>query len=63
MGIVYWQDLDMDSLIMENKYLADRVAQVETEKELVNQTLQNYKVGLKKWKLVFTFLSIFFIYL
>lgn len=53
----------MDSLIMENKYLADRVAQVETEKELVNQTLQNYKVGLKKWKLVFTFLSIFFIYL
>ncbi|GLH03201.1 Uncharacterized protein GBIM_09100 [Gryllus bimaculatus] len=40
--------VDVDALVMENRYLQDRLHQAEEEKELVNQALSKYKSMLEK---------------
>ncbi|XP_049952464.1 coiled-coil domain-containing protein 149 isoform X1 [Schistocerca serialis cubense] len=40
--------MDVDALVMENRYLQDRLQQCEEEKELSNQTVMKYKSMLDK---------------
>lgn len=37
--------LDIDALVLENKYLQDRLSTMETEMELSQHTLSKYKVS------------------
>lgn len=37
--------LDIDALVMENRYLQERLTQVQAEKELANHALAKYKVS------------------
>ncbi|KAK9499149.1 hypothetical protein O3M35_003651 [Rhynocoris fuscipes] len=43
--------IDIDSLIMENKYVKDRCDQILAEKEIVIQSLRKYKAMLDKKKM------------
>lgn len=36
--------VDLDALVMENKYLHERINQLQVEKEIIKRTLTKYKV-------------------
>lgn len=37
--------VDIDALVTENKYLHERITQLQVEKEIIKRTLTKYKVG------------------
>lgn len=37
--------VDIDALVTENKYLNERITQLQVEKEIIKRTLNKYKVG------------------
>lgn len=38
--------VDIDALVTENKYLNERITQLQVEKEIIKRTLTKYKVSL-----------------
>lgn len=40
--------IDIDALVTENKYLNERITQLQVEKEIIKRTLAKYKVSVDK---------------